>query len=230
MLDMIKQTRHWLQTIFIPFVLLGMCHSCLAQQVAYADNSRLQHEVVIPQPDSDRRISLRTNALGYAFLVTNLGVEVPVGGRVSLSLPVYFSAFNYFHRNTKYRCFGMQPGVRCYIATYDDVLRGMRLFVGGHFNLLWFNYANGGTFRYQDEGRHSPLYGLGIDAGVKIPFFHKGARTRWGLELQAGIGWNRLHIDEFVNIDNGMLTDRYSDSYFGIDNLAISIYYVLGKR
>ena len=198
---------------------------------AYASRHRNRYRVEETHDATlQRRVSLKTNTLLYAFLVGNLAVEVPVSERVSVSLPVCFSALNYFHRDRKYRGFGVQPGVRYYLDQVRLPGRNKRLFVGAHLNLLWFNYANGGTFRYQDADRHSPLFGMGVDAGVKIPFVKHGAPTHWGLEFQAGIGLNRLHIDKFVNVDNGMRVDSYKETRFGPDNLAVSVYYVFGRK
>ncbi len=168
-------------------------------------------------------VRVKTNLPAWGFLVSNVAVEVPLSERLAVSLPVYFSALNYFHRNHKYRGFGIQPEVRFY--TSHDKVYGVKSFIGAHFNLLYFNYAGGGLFRFQDEGRRSPVLGGGLHAGIQVPFRHRMKLLPWGLELQAGIGWNRLRIDKFVNMDNGLRVDRFADTYFGIDNIGVSLYY-----
>ena len=210
-----------LQTLVMPLSCTGLeAYAQTATHPASAGKDDVYETVNL---ERRRILTIKTNLPAWGFLVSNVAVEASLSERFAVSLPVYFSALNYFHRNHKYRGFGIQPEVRFY-TTHDRVY-GLKSYVGAHFNLLFFNYAGGGLFRFQDEGRRTPVLGGGLHAGLLVPFRHGMKLMPWGLELQVGLGWNRLHIDKFVNMDNGLRIDRFADTYFGIDNIGVSLYY-----
>lgn len=75
-----------------------------------------------------------------------------------------------------------------------------------------------------------PLAGIWHKLGVRIPFRKDGHDTRWGIEAQMGLGVGFMKTDKFINKINGQRVDIYNESYFGFDNLALSLYYELDNR
>ena len=69
---------------------------------------------------------LKTNAVGWAMLISNIAVEVDINKYWSVTLPVYYSALNYFTRTRKLRTLAFQPEVRWWFAPKWFV--GARLF------------------------------------------------------------------------------------------------------
>ncbi|MBQ8224999.1 MAG: DUF3575 domain-containing protein, partial [Bacteroides sp.] len=108
---------------------------------------------VIEAPTSSRGLYVKSNAIGWAMLIGNVAVEWQFADDWSATLPVYYSALNYFTSDVKFRTLCFQPEVRYWIPA----LKGF--FAGAHFGLAWFNYAKGGDYRYQDHFRHTPMMG-----------------------------------------------------------------------
>ena len=174
--------------------------------------------VVIPEPETwVRRLHLKTNTVGWAMLIANIGVEVDLAPRWSFQLPIYFSAMNYFTSKVKFRTFALQPELRHWFSPKHE-----GWFAGAHLGLAWFNYAKGGNWRYQDHHRHSPIYGGGLDAGYRKPISKDG---RWLLEFSLGTGIYHLNYDIFHNEPNGQLVGSRERTFYGIDHVGVSFVY-----
>lgn len=174
-------------------------------------------EVVAATPaPSPRALYVKSNAVAWAMLIANVGVEVQLSDRWSAALPVYFSAANYFTRTLKFRTLCFQPEVRYWIPQVKG------LFAGAHFSLAWYNYANGGAYRYQDHGRHTPLYGGGLGVGYRKPL---GRSDKWHVEFSLGAGAYPLHYDIFRNEPNGKLVGSKKRTFVGIDHVGVTFSY-----
>ena len=175
-----------------------------------------------------KRSFIKTNAVAWGFLISNMAYERELTQNLSLSVPIYFSALNYFRRDVKFRGFGVIPELRY----YPDVESKWHAYpyFALHLNFLYYNYATGGEYRYQDHDRRHPLLGFGVNWGARIPFRKDGHDTRWGVETQIGLGIGFMKTDKFVNKVNGQRVDIYNETYFGFDNLALSLYYELDKH
>lgn len=164
---------------------------------------------------------LKSNLVGWAMLAGNIGYEVDFGNRWSFAIQAYYSSLNYFTRTLKFRTLSFQPEIRYWLTGRDG------FFVGGHFGLSWYNFAFDGHYRYQDHNGRRPSPGGGLSVGYRMPIGKKG---KWRLEFAVGAGIYHLNYDRFVNEPNGALVDRKSDTYYGIDNAAISIVYTFDKK
>lgn len=162
------------------------------------------------------KLILKTNTIGWAMMISNIGVEYQHHSGLAFHLPVYFSAMNYFTRTIKMRTFAIEPEVRYYIPQLEG------FFAGVHFGLAWYNVAFDGLWRYQDHGRNTPAIGGGVNVGYKMPL---GKSKRWGLEFSLGAGVYKLHYDKFINEQNGKYAYDEKRTFFGIDNAAVSFTY-----
>lgn len=172
------------------------------------------------EPEEDgwtRRLHVKTNAVGWGLLIANAAVEVDLAKHWSATLPVYYSAVNYFKSDVKLRTLCFQPEVRYWL---DENHRGW--FGGVHFGLAWFNYAKGEDWRYQDHNGNTPLWGGGISAGYRMPIF---GNDRWWLECSLGTGVYKLHYDIFHNEYDGPHVDVEKKTFFGIDQVNVSLAY-----
>ena len=97
---------------------------------------------------------VKTNLVGLGMLMGNLGVEFDLGRYLSLSIPVYYSALDYFSPTVKFRTFAAQPELRVWPMTNED-----GLFIGAHAGFAYYNFAFGGDWRYQDHDGTSPTLG-----------------------------------------------------------------------
>ncbi|MBQ2858625.1 MAG: DUF3575 domain-containing protein, partial [Bacteroidaceae bacterium] len=130
---------------------------------------------------------------------------------------IYYSAWDYFKSTLKFRTFNVQPEVRYWM---DENNEGW--FAGAHFGAAFYNYALGGDWRYQDHGRETPSWGGGISGGYRMPL---SKNRRWKLEFTLGAGVYASHYDRFYNEPNGRLEGDYKKTFFGLDNVAVTIAY-----
>ncbi len=165
-----------------------------------------------------RHITLKTNAVAWAFLITNIAIEVDVAPHWSVALPVSFSAWNYFSKNRKYRTFSLYPECR-----YWPTACNTGFFMGAHLGMAYYNVAFGGRYRTQDRDGHRPALGGGVSAGLRLPVSHN---HRWQMELSVGAGIYSLSHDKFYNQPNGLKAYTESKTYMGIDQASLSLCYV----
>ena len=163
---------------------------------------------------------VKTNLVGLGMLMGNLGVEFDLGRYLSLSIPVYYSALDYFSPTVKFRTFAAQPELRVWPMTNED-----GLFIGAHAGFAYYNFAFGGDWRYQDHDGTSPTLGGGLSLGFRLPISRS---KNWKLEFSVGAGVYPLYYDVFhnmKNIEEGQLFDTRSKTYIGLDNINIGISY-----
>ncbi len=175
----------------------------------------------LPQPWVPQ-LHLKTNFIGWGFAISNIGVEADLCRHWSVTLPVYYSAWNYFRSTVKFRTFAVQPEVRYWL---NDNNNGF--FAGAHLGLAYYNIATNGDYRTQDHNGTSPALGGGLAVGYRKPI---SKDKHWKLEMTVGAGVYALHHDKFHNYNNGLLTTTERKTYFGIDQAAISLVYSLDMK
>lgn len=175
-----------------------------------------------------RNLYLKTNALGLGLAIANIAAEVDLTQHWSVTLPIYYSALNYFTRTIKFRTFAVQPEVRYWLNENNQGFFG-----GVHFGLIQYNVAVDGDYRYQDRNGKSPSLGGGISIGYRNPI---SANGKWHIEYTIGAGVYSMHYDKFHNITNGKLIETKKKTYFGLDQASVSFIYTIdiskkgGKR
>ena len=178
---------------------------------------QVESEQPTPQR-SDYAISIKTNAIGWGLALTNAAIELDFAKHWSLSVPIYYSAHNYFTPTIKFRTLGVQPEVRYWLKE-DNI----GFFAGAHFGVASYNIAVNGDIRYQDHAGKRPALGGGISVGYKMPLSKK--RPNWQIEFTVGAGAYSLHYDTFYNVENGRLIGTHKKTYWGIDNAGVNISY-----
>lgn len=165
---------------------------------------------------------VKSNAPAWLCMWMNAAVEFDLCPHLTAQLPIYYSGFDYFRRDLKFRTFAFQPEVRWFPSMYN---RGF--FVGAHFGCGWYNVALRGDYRYQDHDGDTPAIGGGIAAGYRLRF---GKTKRWFAEFSVGAGVYRLDYDKFLNYKNGLLVGRDRRTFFGVDQAAVSFGYTFDLR
>lgn len=175
-------------------------------------------ETVIPEVEGwNRKLHLKTNAIGLGMAIANVAAEVDLAKHWSFTLPVYYSAWDYFKSTIKFRTFAVQPEFRYWLSEEND-----GFFAGTHFGYAQYNIAVDGNYRYQDHDGKSPAIGGGISVGYRMPI---SKNEKWHIEFTLGAGVYGLHYDRFYNVNNGKLVDTNRKTYWGIDNAAVNISY-----
>ena len=167
------------------------------------------------------RLAVKTNAVGWAMAISNVAVEIDLSQRLSLNIPVYYSAWNYFSGTTKFRMLAAQPELR-YWPTRDR-----RFFAGVHFGVASYNLALGGKWRIQDHDGTTPALGGGVSVGYRMPL---GRSDRWNVEFSLGAGAYHLHYDKFHNEPGGAYSSTVRKTFFGVDNAAVSFSYTFDLK
>ena len=175
-------------------------------------------ETVIPEVEEwSRKLHLKTNAIGLGMAIANVAAEIDLAKHWSFTLPVYYSAWDYFKSTIKFRTFAVQPEFRYWFKEDNQ-----KFFVGAHFGYAQYNVAVDGNFRYQDHDGKSPALGGGISVGYRMPI---AKNDKWHIEFTLGAGVYGLHYDRFYNVKDGKLIDTNRRTYWGIDNAAVNISY-----
>lgn len=163
---------------------------------------------------------LKTNAAAWGMAMVNIAPEVDIAEHWSFTVPVYYSAWDYFKSTLKFRTFSFQPEVRYWLSEHNT-----GFYSGIHFGLSYYNFAFGGDYRYQDHDGKSPASGGGISVGYRMPV---SKDERWHVEFSLGAGVYSLHYDVFRNtgdVRNGLMLQSVGRIYSGIDQVAVSFSY-----
>src|SRR5690554_296282 len=179
-------------------------------------------ETVIPEIEGwNRKLHLKTNAIGLGMAIANVAAEVDLAKHWSFALPVTYSAWNYFTSTVKFRTLAVQPEFR-YWFNEDN----QKFFIGAHFGYAQYvNVAVDGNYRYQDHDGKSPALGGGISVGYRMPI---SKSDKWDIEFSLGAGVYSLHYDKFYNTPNtkdGLMIESVKKTYWGIDQAAVSFSY-----
>ncbi len=159
------------------------------------------------QPEAEpldwiRQLHVKTNALGLGLAIANLAVEVDLAKHWSFTLPVYYSAWDYFKTTVKFRTLMVQPEFRYWFNPENE-----GWFLGAHFGYGYYNLALDGDFRYQDHNRETPSMGGGIYP-MRYDKFYNTSNTQKGL-----MAANDIH-----------------KTYKGIDQAALSLSYTFNLK
>ena len=167
-----------------------------------------------------RRLHVKSNAIGWAMGISNVGAEIDLLPHWSFSLPVYYSAWNYFKSTIKFRTFAVQPELRWWPSADND-----GLYVGAHFGMAYYNIALNGDYRYQDHNRETPALGGGVSVGYRLAL---DRQRRWRVEFSLGAGVYSVHYDKFRNtpdVKDGLFVGSEKKTFFGIDRAAVTFSY-----
>lgn len=178
--------------------------------------------LVMPERIDLGSLYVKTNVPALGLLMLNAAVEYSFpGDHISINLPIYYSAVDYFSETSNFRIFSIQPEFRYWIPrTGVNNTRG--LFVGAHLGISYFNFAWDGEYRYQDHQGTSPAWGGGIGLGYALPLT---LNNDWFIELSVGAGVYDIYYDRFYNVHNGKYVDTTRKVYWGLDQLTLSIAY-----
>ena len=206
--------------ILIVFLLNVFVTRAQESRAASDENRRAKSSAVESAEKSNdwtRRVTVKTNLAGWGLLISNAAVEVDIIKNLSISVPVYYSGWNYGKSTVKFRTLTIQPEVRYYIP------KARGFYVGAHFGLGHWNFATGGDWRYQDHNAETPSIGGGLGLGYAL---HFKKMPRLGMEFSIGAGAYNARYDVLYNEMNGPYHKRDQRTlYIGVDNVSISVTY-----
>lgn len=214
----------WYKEVHLPSF---TAHTSLKKSFDMSVPELEEPELVVLSPDtvSDdwiRQLHFKTNAIGLAMGIANLAIEVDICKHLSFTLPVYYSAWDYFKPTLKFRTFSLQPEFRYWFSKDNE-----GWFVGAHFGYGYYNFALDGEYRTQDHNRETPSMGGGTSIGYRT---HLSKNKRWKMEFSLGGGIYDSHYDKFRNEENGLLVGTEKKTWYGIDQASISVIYTFNLK
>lgn len=182
-------------------------------------------DIPVVTPKWYPKLHIKTNALFGGMGIVNISPEIDFAKHWSFTLPVSYSAWNYFKTTIKFRTVAIQPELRYWLSENKN-----GFFAGAHFGLAYYNIAFDNDYRYQDHNRETPLLGGGVSAGYRLPISKDNC---WRVEFSLGAGVYSCHYDKFHNTPdtkNGLMIESAKKTYFGIDQVAVSFLYTFDLR
>ena len=169
-------------------------------------------------------VYLKTNAVALSMLVGNLAVEVTLDDRLSLNIPIYYSGFDWFSRQTKFRTVAFLPELRYNFSSPEQDAYVKGFYLGVHAGVAWYNFAFGGDWRIQDADGKSPALGGGLSLGYRLPLSRRIPGL--GIEFNLGAGVYSLNYDKFYNEADGPISQKgIREVRLLPDAVGISLYY-----
>lgn len=175
---------------------------------------------------SAQKIAAKTNLLYGAYTYTpNLGLEISLNKRSTLDIGGGYNPWNLkgtSESNQKLVHWLGQAEYRYWLCQkFSGHFFGAHA-LGSQFNIsqheLPLIFGKGSKdYRYEGYG-----YGGGISYGYQ---FILG--TRWNLELNMGIGYAKLHYNQYSCIICGEKLANKTKNYFGPTKAAISLLYII---
>lgn len=193
----------------------------IEEQIIVNETQEKEMLVVDEVEEWTQQLYLKSNTVGLALLISNLHVEMDLAPHWSATLPLYYSAWDYFKHDLKFRTFKMQPELRYWIKDNDG------LFVGAHLTMAYYNVAWKKDYRIQDKNRNTPAFGGGLSVGYRLPI---SKNNRWKMEFALGAGGYDIHYDKFHNTRNGYMVETVKDTYWGIDQIAVTVAYMFDVK
>jgi hypothetical protein len=160
-------------------------------------------------------MNLKTNLLHDATLSINLGTEFGLSNKMSLDLPITYTAWM-----SHYKFVLVQPEARYW---FGNAFRGS--FIGLHAHYVHYNIAAIGTrpmraYRYQGNG-----YGGGISYGYRW-----NLSRRLGMEASLGFGYTYFDSDKSDCITCGDYHGKDRQGFFTPTRAALSFIYRFGAE
>ncbi len=199
----------------------------IRQQAVVQTQTPTAEQVIVPEGMMEfekvelwqQKLRVKSNAIGWSMLVGNGAMEIDINRHWSVNVPVYYSALDYFNRQTKFKTLTIQPEVRYWFGD------GKSWYAGVHAGIGWYNFALNGDWRIQDCGWAHPALGGGLGGGYRMDITKNG---RWQMEFSLGAGVYAVKYDKFHNQPNGLIAETVKKTWLGIDQAAVSFIYSFG--
>lgn len=168
-----------------------------------------------------QNLAIKTNLLYDATSTINLGLEAGFAKRWSVDVSGNYNGWN-FPNDKKMQHWMVQPELRFWLC---ENFNGHFFGLHGHFGDFHFEKTkipfmiNPELLAYRNKGS---FYGAGIGYG-----YHLILSKRWSLEAEAGIGWIHSDYDRYKMHEGGRLIGHFSEDYFGITKLSLSLVFVI---
>lgn len=184
----------------------------LSSQYAYADEGC---------DDCLPRVALKTNLLHDAALTPDLGVEISIARRFSLSVE---GVYAWWSKDSRHRYWRVRGGTAEARVWFGDKSR-RRALTGHHAGIYASVYDY--DFEFGHKGRQAPEAGYSVGVGYGYSF---RIAPRLNLDLGVRIGYSAGKVIEYEpQCGRYVCTDRYYKRYFGPTGIDVTLVWFPGK-
>lgn len=179
---------------------------------------------VIPCP-SDHRFAVKTNLLYDAALIPNIGIEVYLGKRLSLTADWFYTWFSSDNRHRYWQGYGGYLGARYWFSPLISKDRPCSpfQFTGHHLGI----YMLGMTYDVEWGGRGYQAAHFGFGGGVEYGYAFKLNRCL-RLDLSIGVGFQDGEYKEYVPLDGHYVWDStHKRHWWGPTKAEVSLVWVI---
>ncbi|MDR1646178.1 MAG: DUF3575 domain-containing protein [Tannerellaceae bacterium] len=163
-----------------------------------------------------QRIGAKSNILYDVTTTMSLGLEVSLGQKWTLDLPVSYNPWE-FGGNQKVKHWLIQPEVRYWLC---EKFSGH--FMGLHTHIGEYNVGGIPWLGLQDYRYHGNLYGVGLSYGYQWIL-----SPRWSLEATVGFGYASLSHAQYPCEECATKIDDLTRDYIGPTKAGISLIYIV---
>ncbi|MCC8146813.1 MAG: DUF3575 domain-containing protein [Bacteroidales bacterium] len=168
-----------------------------------------------------QKVAVKNNLLYDATLTPNLGMEFDVGKKSTLDVNVGYNPFN-FSNNKKFKHWLAQPEYRYWTCeSFNGMFFGLHAH-GGQFNIAGLKLPFGILPKWENRRFEGYFYGGGVSFGYQWIL-----SNRWNIEASLGVGYARIHYDEYECIECGPKSGSDVYNYFGPTKLTLSFIYFI---
>lgn len=172
--------------------------------------------------DCQPRFALKTNMLYDAIVTPDLGVEMSLARKFSLSVEGVYAWWSKDSAHRYWRIRGAWAEMRYWFGSKSEI----RALTGHHISVYGsaFDY----DFEFGNRGWQSPkgTYGVGVGYGYS---FRLNGRLNLDLAFKAGYSTGKL-IKYKPQCGRYVCTDRSTSHYFGVTGLEITLVWFPGKN
>ena len=169
------------------------------------------------------RLDLKTNLLWDALATVSLGVEIPLGGRFSLDVPVNYNAWDITEK-LKWRHLLVQPELRLWLK---EPMRGH--FFGVHIHAAWYNIGN---IYFSENMKNHRYQGFLAGAGISYGYRWRFRNPRWSMEATFGAGYAYITHTRYLCVSCGEGPDdleKGGTHWMGPTRAGLSLAYSINK-
>lgn len=171
---------------------------------------------------SAQKAMIKTNAIYWTTLTTNIGIELPVGEKFTTDWDFFLNPWT-FSDNRKTKMMAVQPELRYWFCDrFNGHFLGAHL-VGGIYNIgnVYAGFKLFGT----DFGSLKDYRYEGWMTGIGVGYGYQWILSRhWSLEAELGLGYIYTRSDKFKCANCGkQIEDNKPHHYFGPTKTALNI-------
>ncbi len=171
---------------------------------------------VLLTPLRSQVVGVKSNLLYDMTSTINLGLEVGLGPKWSLELPVNYNPWS-LGTDKKIKHWLIQPEIRYWLCE-----RFNGHFFGLHGHAAGYNFGGIKLIGLEDHRYEGNLYGGGISYGYQWIL-----NKRWSIEATLGVGYAYLDHTKYNCETCGTKIGDYTKNYFGPTKLGVSIIYII---